>query len=172
MVDLEDQILWDSCECLNRTAKTSIGNILKQGLRDQELMLLESDADEQLLMTITFKQQVRLHSLMFEAPEGGRAPKQVKLFANRDNLDFDGAEDAKPDHEFDFEDASSFGQRLELGRGFVKFQKLQKLVVFVQSNQGDEDSTAISSLKLWGAADASTNMKEFKRVSGEKGEGE
>ena len=58
--------------------------------------------------------QVRLHSLLFAAPEDGRAPKSVKLFANRDNLDFDGAKDATADHEFTFEDASSFGQRLEV----------------------------------------------------------
>lgn len=59
MVDLEDCILWDSCECLNRTPKSSVANILKQGLRDQEMLLLESDADEQLLITITFKSKVR-----------------------------------------------------------------------------------------------------------------
>ena len=139
MVDLEDQIVWDSCECLNRTPKSSIANILKQGLRDQAEMLLESDADEELLLSISFKSQVRpgscacshtaapaatgfpprllpqvrLHSLLFAAPEDGRAPKKVKLFANRDNLDFDGAKDATPDHEFNFE-TSSFNQRLEV----------------------------------------------------------
>lgn len=59
MIDLEDQIVWDSCEALNRTSKSSMGNILKQGLRDQAEMVLESDADEQLLLTITFKAQVR-----------------------------------------------------------------------------------------------------------------
>jgi len=172
MVDLEEQIVWDASECLNRTPKSTLGNILKQGLRDQAELLLESDADEQLLMTITFKSQVRLHSVLFDGPADGRAPKKLKFFANRDNLDFDGAEDAAADHEFEFEDTSAFGQRLELGRGFVKFQKLQKLVIFVQSNQGDEDSTALSTLKLWGAADAATNMKDFKRVAGEAGEGE
>eukprot|EP00966_Prymnesium_polylepis_P283310 6546179-Prymnesium_polylepis.1 len=126
-------------------------------MRDQDELLLESDADEQLLITVVFKSQVRLHSLLLAAPEDGRGPKKLKFFANRDNLDFESAEDAKADHELDFDDSSSYGQRLELGRGFVKFQKLQKLVIFVASNLGDEDSTAISTLKLWGAADASTN---------------
>ncbi|KAL1520861.1 hypothetical protein AB1Y20_022422 [Prymnesium parvum] len=172
MVDLEDSIVWNACECLNRTSKSSVANILKQGLRDQEELLLESDADEQLLISVTFRAQVRLHSLLLSGPADGRAPKTVKLFANRDNLDFDGAEEATADHEFVFEDMSLMGERLELGRGFVKFQRLQTLVIFVQSNQGGMDSTAISTLKLWGASDQGTNMKDFKRVAGEAGEGE
>ena len=51
--------MWDSCECLNRTPKSSVANILKQGLRDQAELLLESDADEELLLTIVFRSQVR-----------------------------------------------------------------------------------------------------------------
>lgn len=58
MVDLEDVIAWDACECLNRTPKSAVTNILKQGMREQEALLLESDADEQLLITVTFKGQV------------------------------------------------------------------------------------------------------------------
>ena len=45
MVDLVDEIDWSACEVLNATG--SLQNVLKQGLRDQEGMLLESDADEQ-----------------------------------------------------------------------------------------------------------------------------
>lgn len=57
---------------------------------------------------------MRLHSLLLAAPPDGRAPKKVKLFANRDNLDFEGAEDAVADHEFIFEDTSRLGDRLEV----------------------------------------------------------
>ena len=45
MVDLVDEIDWSACEVLNATG--SLQNVLKQGLRDQEGLLLESDADEQ-----------------------------------------------------------------------------------------------------------------------------
>lgn len=58
--------------------------------------------------------QVRLHSLLLLAPDDGRAPKKVKLFANRESLDFDGAEDANADHELTFEDMSSMGKRIEV----------------------------------------------------------
>lgn len=55
-----------------------------------------------------------MHSLLLAAPADGRAPKKLKLFANRDNLGFEAAEDAVADHEFNFEDMSSMNERLEV----------------------------------------------------------
>lgn len=69
MVDLVDEIDWSACEVLNGSG--SLQNILKQGLRDQEQMLLESDADEQLLVTIAFKTLVKIESLQLTAPGDG-----------------------------------------------------------------------------------------------------
>jgi len=53
---------------------------------------------------------------------------------------------------------------------FVKFQNVSSLTVFVQSNQGGGDTTIIKRLRCVGVAIGATNMKEFKRVAGEKGE--
>jgi hypothetical protein len=47
-------IAWPSCEVLNAAGKSGVGTVLKQGLRDQPEMILASDADEQLLITVTF----------------------------------------------------------------------------------------------------------------------
>ena len=96
MVDLVDEIDWSACEVLNATG--SLKNVLQQGLRDQEGMLLESDADEQatalltliltltltrnpnpepslaprqLLITIAFKTLVKIESLQLTAPGDG-----------------------------------------------------------------------------------------------------
>jgi hypothetical protein len=49
MEDLLESIHWSGCEVLNATKTDAVGSLLKQGLRDQELMIVESDADEQLL---------------------------------------------------------------------------------------------------------------------------
>ena len=149
--------------------KDSLGNALKQGLRDQELMLIESDADEQLLINIAFNTKVKLHSIAVSGPEDGRAPKKIRLFANRTNLGFDDVESMPAEDELELE-PSQLGERTDVK--FVKFQGVERLTVFVESNQGDEDSSALSCLKLWGAPVATTNMGEFKRVAGEKGEGE
>lgn len=39
-----------------------------QGYRDDDGLVLESDADEQILLTIPFQQVVKLHSLGLKAP--------------------------------------------------------------------------------------------------------
>jgi len=143
--------------------------VLKQGHRDQAEMLVLSDADEQLLLTVSFKGKVKIHSLQIDAPADGRAPKTVKLFANKANLDFSDVESMAADQTFEFT-PETFGQRLELK--FVKFQNVDRLTVFFADNQGDEEATAISGVRLWGASLAGTNMSDFKRVAGEKGEGE
>ena len=84
-------------------------------------------------------------------------------------MDFSDVESMPYEQQLDLE-PEQFGQRLELK--FVKFQSVDRLVVFIETNQGDEESTALSSLRLWGAELATTKMGDFKRVAGEKGEGE
>lgn len=48
MTDLSDEVEWPSCEVLNATSKDGPERVMKQGLRDQPELLLESDADEQV----------------------------------------------------------------------------------------------------------------------------
>jgi len=169
MVDLEPNFLWSGCEVLNAAKKDSLQNALKQGMRDQELMLVESDADEQLLITITFQSKVKLQSISISGPGDGRAPKAVKLFANRSNLNFDDVETMNAEQELELT-PEMLGERTELK--FVKFQNVERLTIFISANQGDEESTALSELRLWGTSVATTDMSAFKRVAGEKGEGE
>lgn len=155
-------------QVLNAVKKDSLPNCLKQGLRDQELILCESDADEQLLINVAFSSKVKLQSIVISGP-GERAPKNIKLFANRANLGFDDVESMNAEQELEFT-PETLGQRVELK--LVKFQNVEKLTIFVASNQGDEESSALAELRLWGTSVATTNMTEFKRVAGEKGEGE
>ena len=60
MEDLLESIHWSGCEVLNATKTDAVSSLLKQGLRDQELMIVESDADEQLLISCSFKAKVCL----------------------------------------------------------------------------------------------------------------
>jgi len=87
MEDLLESIHWSGCEVLNATKTDAVGSLLKQGLRDQELMIVESDADEQLLISIAFKAKVKVHSIAIKAPADGRAPKSLKLFVNKPSMD-------------------------------------------------------------------------------------
>jgi len=169
MTDLLDKITFSGCEALNKTSSTSIDNVLKQGLRDQDTLLLESDADDQLLLRIVFNTKVKLHSIAIGAPSDGRAPKEVKLFANRNAMDFNDAEQTPATQALEFT-PEMLGERVELK--FVSFQNVDSVTIFVASNQDDCESSALTSLKLWGTGMATTNMGDFKRVAGEAGEGE
>eukprot|EP00965_Chrysotila_dentata_P081843 2701190-Pleurochrysis_carterae.AAC.1 len=112
--------------------------------------MIESDADEQLLLTIVFNGKVKLHSLEVKAPSDGRAPSELQLFSNPPpGFDFDSAESAQPDQLLALSE-EQLGKRIELR--FVKFQSVEKIVIFIPGNKGDLENTAISSLKLWGAS--------------------
>ena len=121
------------------------------------------------MITIAFKSTTKVHSFQIDAPDDDRAPKGVKLFVNCKTLGFDDAESRPAEQELELT-PEQFGSRIELR--FVKFQSVQTLTFFIHSNQGDGDVSAISGLRLWGTSVATTNMSEFKRVAGEKGEGE
>jgi hypothetical protein len=168
MVDLADHIEWSSSEVLNAAGSSSLQNVLKQGTREQKEMLLESDADEQLLLKIAFKSLVKIESLLVDAPEDGRAPLSLKLLVGRPALGFEDAEALPAEQELELT-PESLGQRLDLK--LVKFTNVERLNILVPGNQGDAETSALSQLRLWGAPVSTTNISDFKRVSGKPNTG-
>jgi len=53
---------------------------------------------------------------------------------------------------------------------FLKFQNVASLTVFVEDNQGGDDTTVISRLRIIGQPHEASDMSQFKRVAGEKNE--
>eukprot|EP00116_Pleurobrachia_bachei_P017157 sb/3477419/ len=53
---------------------------------------------------------------------------------------------------------------------YVKFQNVNSLTIFVKDNQGDEETTVVSYIGLIGQSREKTDMNDFKRVAGKKGE--
>lgn len=91
MADLSQHIDWSSVECLNAKPGTSIENVLKQGYREDDALLLQSDTDEQLLVHVPFGQVVRLSGIIIKANGSpSHAPKVVKLFVDRPTIGFAG----------------------------------------------------------------------------------
>lgn len=163
-MDLTGLIDSKGCECLNGSDKTPFENVLKV-----DETYLESDCDEQLIMMVSFNQAVKLHSLKIYGPaENG--PKTVKMFLNQSRtLDFESAEHMEPVQELQLtKEDLTVGSVIPLR--YVKFQNVNNITLFVKDNQGGKETTRINYLCFIGCQAVSTNMSDFKRVSGKKGE--
>ena len=158
IVDLSDLIVKEKCHCLNDSPGKPFTNLFN----GDERMTVQSDDDEQLLMTFEFREAVRLHSVNIVAPPGDGAPRTVKLFVNKPSIDFTETDDLPA------------AQTLVLGPDDVEKDRVTKLkmqcftyvnllTLFVQDNHG-ADETQISSITFNGSPLASFDMKEFKKV--------
>lgn len=87
LMDLNVFISKNECECLNEADDHPMTHSLSNAGG-----FLQSDCDEQLILSITFNQVVKIHSIKFKAPEK-LGPKNVRLFINHPRtIDFDSGE--------------------------------------------------------------------------------
>ncbi|KAL2712766.1 thioredoxin-like protein 1 [Vespula squamosa] len=163
-MDLNTFIAKTQCECLNESDDHNFVQCLTT-----DDGYLESDCDEQLILSITFTQAVKVHSLKIKAPTDS-GPKSIKLFINQPRtIDFDMA-----DSNTSVQDLTLLPKDIEEGNPiplrYVKFQNVQNLQIFIKNNQAGTDTTRIDQLIIFGSPISTTNMGEFKRVTGRKGE--
>ncbi|XP_015917111.1 thioredoxin-like protein 1 [Parasteatoda tepidariorum] len=163
-IDLVSLIQKSACECLNDSDDHPFANSMASTGG-----YLESDCDEQLIMSYGFNQAVKLHSLKITAPEDN-GPKTLKLFINQPRtLDFDQADSSEPVQILELKPEDLKGEQPVLLR-YVKFQNVQNFQIFVKDNQSGADTTRIDHLAIIGSTISMTNMSDFKRVAGKKGE--
>ncbi len=84
-----------------------------------------------------FTGQVKLHSIVLRTSNSDSAPQTLKVFINRDDLDFSTASDASPTQEFELSQTNEV-QDIQVKRAL--FGKVQSLTLFVEDNYGDEVS--------------------------------
>lgn len=162
-MDLNTLILKQQCECLNESDEHPLVHCLTSGGG-----YLESDCDEQLIIYLSFTQAVKIHSLKIKAPHD-KGPKTIKIFINQPRtLDFDQADSNQPVQELEVSPEDLEGNLVNLR--YVKFQNVQNIQLFVKNNQQDTETTQIDQLAIIGSPISTTNMGDFKRVSGKKGE--
>uniref|UniRef100_A0A8C5YWL4 Thioredoxin like 1 n=1 Tax=Marmota marmota marmota TaxID=9994 RepID=A0A8C5YWL4_MARMA len=159
-MDLMPFINKAGCECLNESDEHGFDNCLRK-----DMTFLESDCDEQLLITVAFNQPVKLYSMKFQGPDNGQGPKYVKIFINLPrSMDFEEAERSEPTQALELTEDDIKEDGIVPLR-YVKFQNVNSVTIFVQSNQGEEETTRISYFTFIGTPVQATNMNDFKRVS-------
>lgn len=154
------QTLWqfidhEQVRVLNERVANSGRAILRQ--YEDRLSLepyLESDADEELLITIPFTGLVKLHSVLMRSFGDERSPKTLRLYKNRDDLDFTTAQDTEPLQKLHFPEG--VGSETDQDQGVVefavnrpKFANITSLTIHIPENWG-EDTTALTYIGLRG----------------------
>ncbi|KAI6043097.1 DUF1000-domain-containing protein [Pisolithus marmoratus] len=140
--------------CLNEQQEHNLKSIVasKKINPPDSSAYLASDADEQLLVNICFNQVVRIRTLVIKTKEVEEGPKTIKLRVNNPSISFSDVEGAAD---------NTFAQVIQLsaqdvteGRPialrFVRFQSVNSLHIFVESNQGGGEETRIDALDVLG----------------------
>ncbi|KAL1999905.1 hypothetical protein VTN02DRAFT_3819 [Thermoascus thermophilus] len=144
---LYSQIQFDSILTLNESVPKSGAAVVQktwaERLNDQPE--LESDADEQLLMYIPFAGQVKLHSLMLYTAPTPSAPKTLKLFKNRADLDFSTASDLTPTQTIEVPQPQPGQDVFELPLNRAHWNTTTSITLFFEDNWsgGEEDVTKV-----------------------------
>ncbi|KAK6633162.1 hypothetical protein RUM43_012906 [Polyplax serrata] len=161
--DLVCHILKTQCECMNESDGHPFLTVF-----DNDDSYLESDCDAQLIMAVTFQQPVKIHSIKIRAPQTN-GPKDIKIFINQpQTLGFEAGEFNIPVQELSLTPQQLNGSPIALS--YVKFQNVSNIQLYVKNNQNATENTIVTQLGFIGTPLATTNMGDFKRVSGKKGE--
>ncbi|CAB9506122.1 PITH domain-containing protein [Seminavis robusta] len=165
-LSLRPQMDLDRVQCLNEEVANAGRSILK--LHEERLStrpsLTSPEDDPELLLTIPFTeavscQTISIHSLGNTA--GVAAPRIVKLFAERENLDFDTARELEPSMTLELLPPHHMP---ELGtidyplRPAGRFQNISTLTIFVESNY-DDNGEAGTEITYVGIKGKGTKMK-------------
>ncbi|KAG5878316.1 hypothetical protein JTB14_025366 [Gonioctena quinquepunctata] len=162
-MDLSPFITKGQCECLNESDDHPFTNCLSSAGG-----FLQSDCDEQLIISIAFNQAVKIHSLKISAPSD-KGPKTIRIFINQPRtLDFDLADSYTSVQDLELTPQDVEGNLINLR--YVKFQNVQNIQLFIKDNLGGGEVTQINHLAFVGSPINTTNMGDFKRVTGKKGE--
>ncbi|KAL1964313.1 hypothetical protein VTN77DRAFT_7133 [Rasamsonia byssochlamydoides] len=144
---LYSQIQFDTILTLNEKVPRSGAAIVQKTWAERlnEHPELESDADEQILMHIPFAGQVKLHSILIYTAPTPAAPKTLKLFKNRDDLDFSTASDLAATQTIEVPQPVPGSDVFELPLNRALWNTTTSVTLFFEDNWsgGDEETTKV-----------------------------
>ncbi|KAJ3042470.1 hypothetical protein HDV00_007241 [Rhizophlyctis rosea] len=166
--DLTEFITLNQLECLNEKDQGAARNAFTADGK-----VLESDVDEQLIISIPFNQAVKLHSIKIVAGnDEAQAPKTIRTYVNRPHtLSFDEADSVEALDTIELS-VKDYEQNAITPLRFVKYQSVHSLTIFIENNQGDAETTVVKQIILYGTPVETTKMSDFKKIGHEHGPGE
>lgn len=82
--NVNEHLIKEQCYCLNEDLAAPHSNLFI----GDDALVLTSNADEQLLLHLSFRQTIKLTSIAFGCPGDESCPDTVHLFVNKTNLGF------------------------------------------------------------------------------------
>mmetsp|Transcript_21200 Transcript_21200/g.35082 ORF Transcript_21200/g.35082 Transcript_21200/m.35082 type:complete len:187 (+) Transcript_21200:91-651(+) len=162
LMSLTDKIDKSDCYARNEASGFPMTNLF---IGDSRLGC-KSDADEQLIIHISFQEFVKVHSLKFAEFNQGINPEEnptkIQLYVNRENLGFEDCEDVDPEQILELTAADLRESADPITLKYVKFQRVKSLTFFIEDNAGG-DVSALGSLKIFGRPIQTMNMNDFKK---------
>jgi hypothetical protein len=162
LINLCDMLDKPMCYARNENTSYPLGNLF---IGDSRLGM-QSDADEQLIIHLTFQEFVKVKSIKFSEWNMGSNPDMnpvnVHIHINRNNLGFEDIEDVDPAQTITLTAADLQDVSDAIDLYYVKFQRVKSLTFFIEDNAG-ADITAIGGLQIMGRTVATTNMNDFKK---------
>lgn len=160
-LSLRPQVDLPAVRCLNEELPNSGRAVIK--LHEERLStepaLKSQEDDPELLLFIPFTEAVILQSISIrsvagEGVEGVAPPRRIKLFVDRDDLDFETARDMEPQMQLELLPPQHFveGTIDYPLRPAGRFQGISSLAIYVADNYGGDDdlSTIITYVGLKG----------------------
>ncbi|KAJ1732495.1 hypothetical protein LPJ72_003394 [Coemansia sp. Benny D160-2] len=154
--DVTSMVVKKESDCLNQNDDHPLENVFTEG--DS---VLESDVDEQMIIHVSFRKPIKLHSIMLKAPLD-KAPKNIRLFANSIAIGFDDVDGIEATQSIEMSE-SMYKNGGVVNLRYVRFQNIFSLSIFVEDNLDGDDVTAISQLAFIGTAVDIANMSEIRQ---------
>eukprot|EP00158_Paraphelidium_tribonemae_P000881 Partr_v1_DN23595_c0_g2_i1_m14349 putative PITH (C-terminal proteasome-interacting domain of thioredoxin-like) domain containing 1 len=151
-LSLFNQVAVDRVWALNESIADSCRSMFKNWEnRPQMDPYLESDCDDQLIVHVPFNAIVKLKSIELRGDSrGSRSPRSMRVWINRQDVDFDLASTLTPTQEWDHLVEASAGGVIEYEVRMAKFNNVRSVTIFFDGNVGGGDVTRVEYLGFKG----------------------
>lgn len=105
--------------------------------------MVSNEDDPEMIMHVPFTEGVRVTHVSITGHVGGQAPKEVKIWADREDIDFTNAEDLTPSQTIELVDPDvhiGFDGNLDYPLRGSKFNNITHLTLFFTDNFGADET--------------------------------
>lgn len=120
--------------------------------RWETIPCMESRDDDQIIFIVPFTGQCKIKSILIRCSPDDRAPAELKLFSNAENINFADVKDKTAQQELELVAPSVAGDIIEYPLKMVKFSNVQALTLLFSKSYAtkkDPDNADLNSLCIY-----------------------